>query len=143
MAATPALATVPELTYESMTGEELAVEVAALTGKSVEDVKNAGVQNTLVALHLSGEVPEDRHDLNRLSTGESFVRPTAFTRVRSEPNAAGVLVVDVPLEEANLTDWALASGLGTGNQTPSWECYAPECSHSLHRPEAHERPEPE
>ena len=29
----------------------------------------------LVALHMTGGVPEDRHDLIRLATGESFVRP--------------------------------------------------------------------
>ena len=34
----------------------------------------------------------------RLATGESFVRPTAFHRVTPDPNAPGVLVLDVPLE---------------------------------------------
>ena len=39
------------------------------------------MQSSLVALHLIGGVPETRQDLIRLATGESCVRPTAFTRV--------------------------------------------------------------
>ncbi|CAE7362841.1 unnamed protein product, partial [Symbiodinium sp. CCMP2456] len=97
MAASPTLSTVPELQYEEMTGEELAQQVANLMGMSVEEVKRDGVQTSLVALHGFGGVPEDRLDLIRPATGESFVRPTAFARVRPDPNAAGVLVVEVPL----------------------------------------------
>ena len=84
--------------YEEMTGEELAQTVADLSGMSLEEVKTDGVQTSLVALHLSGGVPEDRQDLIRLATGESFVRPTTFHRVTPDPNAPGVLVLDVPLE---------------------------------------------
>ncbi|CAE7396972.1 yqkD [Symbiodinium sp. CCMP2456] len=97
MAASPTLSTVPELRYEEMTGEELAQEVANLSGMTVEEVKSDGVQTSLVALHLSAGIPDNREDLIRLATGESFVRPTAFTRVHPDPNAAGVLVVEVPL----------------------------------------------
>ena len=102
--ATPTLETVPELRYEDMTGEELAQQVAELSGMTVSEVMTDGVQTSLVALHLSGGVPEDREDLIRLATGETFVRPTAFTRVHPAPNAAGgVMIVDVPMEDINLT----------------------------------------
>ena len=84
--------------YEEMTGEELAQTVADLSGMSLEEVKTDGVQTSLVALHMSGGVPEDRQDLIRLATGESFVRQTVFHRVTPDPNAPGVLVLDVPLE---------------------------------------------
>ena len=84
--------------YEEMTGEELAQTVADLSGMTLAEVKTDGVQTSLVALHLSGGVPEDREDLIRLATGESFVRPSTFHRVTPEPNAPGVLVLDVPLE---------------------------------------------
>ena len=84
--------------YEEMTGEELAQTVADLSGMSLEEVKTDGVQTSLVALHLSGGVPEDRQDLIRLATGESFVRPTTFHRATPDSNAPGVLVLDVPLE---------------------------------------------
>ncbi|OLQ14845.1 hypothetical protein AK812_SmicGene951 [Symbiodinium microadriaticum] len=84
--------------YEEMTGDELAQTVADLSGMSLHEVITDGVQTSLVALHMTGGVPEDRQDLIRLATGESFVRPTAFQRVNPDPNAPGVLVLDVPLE---------------------------------------------
>ena len=84
--------------YEQMTGDELAQTVADLSGMSLHEVITDGVQTSLVALHMTGGVPVDRQDLIRLATGESFVRPTAFQRVNPDPNAPGVLVLDVPLE---------------------------------------------
>ena len=84
--------------YEEMTGDELAQTVADLSGMSLHDVITDGVQTSLVALHMNGGVPEDRQDLIRLAHGESFVRPTAFQRVHPDPNAPGVLVLDVPLD---------------------------------------------
>ena len=48
--------------YEEMTGEELAQTVADLSGMSLEEVKTDGVQTSLVALHMSGGVPEDRQE---------------------------------------------------------------------------------
>ena len=84
--------------YEEMTGDELAQTVADLSGMSLHEVITDGVQTSLVALHMMGGVPEDRQDLIRLATGESFVRPTAFQRVNPDPNAPGVLVLDAPLE---------------------------------------------
>ena len=84
--------------YEEMTGDELAQTVADLSGMSLHDVITDGVQTSLVALHMNGGVPEDRQDLIRLANGESFVRPTAFQRVHPDPNAPGVLVLDVPLD---------------------------------------------
>ena len=79
--ANPSMPTVPEVRYESITGEQLAVDVAELSGMSVEQIRNDGVQAPLIALHLTEGIPEDRHGLIRLATGESFVRPTAFPRV--------------------------------------------------------------
>ena len=79
--ANPSTPTVPEIRYESITGEQLAVDVAELSGMSVEQMRNDGVQASLVALHLTEGIPEDRHDLIRLATGEPFVRPTAFHQV--------------------------------------------------------------
>ena len=76
--ANPTMPTVPEVQYEELTGEQLAVDVASLSGRTVEEVRTAGVQSSLVALHLTGGVPETRQDLIRLATGESLVRPTAF-----------------------------------------------------------------
>ena len=63
----PAMPTVPEVQYEELTGEQLAVEVALLSGRTVEEVRNDGVQSSLVALHLIGGVPETRQDLIRLA----------------------------------------------------------------------------
>ena len=90
------VATVPEVQYEELTGEQLAVEVASLSGRTVEEVRSDGVQSSLVALHLLGGVPETRQDLIRLATGESFVRPTAFVRVTAAPGA-NVLTVDAEI----------------------------------------------
>ena len=53
------------------------------------------MQATLVALHLTGALPEAREDLVRLATGESFVRPTTFARVR--PDTAAVLTVEADI----------------------------------------------
>ena len=98
--ANPAMPTVPEVQYEELTGEQLAVEVACLSGRTVEEVRNVGVQSSLVALHLIGAVPETRQDLIRLATGESFVRPTAFVRVTAAPGA-NVLTVDAEIGDGS------------------------------------------
>ena len=89
--ANPTMPTVPEVQYEELTGEQLAVDVASLSGRTVEEVRNAGVQSSLVALHLTGGVPETRQELIRLATGESCVRPTAFVRVKLIDAALGIL----------------------------------------------------
>ena len=102
--------TVPEIRYESITGEQLAVDVAALSGLSVEEIRSDGVQASLVAPHLTESIPEDRLDLIRLATGESFVRPTAFHRVTAAPGA-NVLTVDIEIGDDSPTDPPLA-----GNQ---------------------------
>ena len=47
--ANPAMPTVPEVRYEEMTGAQLAEEVASLSGRTVEEVRNDGVQSSLVA----------------------------------------------------------------------------------------------
>ena len=108
--------------YEDITGDELAQTVADLSGMSLHDVITDGVQTSLVALHLTGGVPEDRQDLIRLATGESFVRPTAFQRVHPDPNAPGVLVVDVPLDSMTgpeSIDVAMGIRSSTANVKPS------------------------
>ena len=72
------------------------MDVAALSGLTVEEVRSDGVQASLIALHLAGGVPETRQDLIRLATVESFVRPTAFERVTAAPGA-NVLTMDVEI----------------------------------------------
>ena len=69
----------PEHVIEAITGEQLAMDAAALTGRTVEEVRQEGVQTTLVALYMSGGVPESRLDLQRLAQGESFVPPATET----------------------------------------------------------------
>ena len=104
--ANPAMPTVPEVQYEEMTGEQLAVDVAALSGLTVEEVRSDGVQASLIALHLTVGVPETRQDLIRLATGESFVRPTAFERVTAAPGA-NVLTMDVEIGDDSSDDSSL------------------------------------
>eukprot|EP00439_Symbiodinium_sp_Y106_P076010 s1279_g15.t1 len=101
--ANPAMPTVPEVRYEELTGEQLAVDVAALSGLTVEEVRSDGAQASLVALHLTGDLPETRQDLIRLATGESFVRPTAFTRVTAAPGM-NVLTMDVEIGDDSSDD---------------------------------------
>eukprot|EP00439_Symbiodinium_sp_Y106_P067855 s4734_g11.t1 len=66
--ANPSTPTVPEIRYESITGEQLAVDVAELSGMSVEEIRSDGAQASLIALHLTEGIPEDRRDLIRLAT---------------------------------------------------------------------------
>ena len=99
-----------EVQYEAIAGEQLAVDVAALSGLSVEKIRSDGVQASLVALYLTESIPENRQDLIRLATGESFVRPTAFHRVTATPGA-NVLTVDVEIDNRVSNDPPLA-----GNQ---------------------------
>ena len=56
-----------------------------------------------MALHLTGDLPETRQDLIRLATGESFVRPTAFTRVTAAPGM-NVLTMDVEIGDDSSDD---------------------------------------
>ena len=104
--ANPAMPTVPEVRCEELTREQLAVNVAALSGLTVEEVRSDGVQASLVALRLTGELPETRQDLIRLATGESFVRPTAFTRVTAAPGT-NVLTIDVEIGDDSSDDSSL------------------------------------
>ena len=69
------LPTIPEVQYENMTGDQLATELSALTGRTVEQVKSEGVQATLVALHLTGALPEGREDPVRLARALSARLP--------------------------------------------------------------------
>ena len=69
----------PEHMIEAMTGEQLVIDLAALTGRTVEEVRQDRVQSTLVAPFMSGGAPEGRLDLQRLAQGESFVPPATET----------------------------------------------------------------
>ena len=42
--ANPTMPTVPEVQYEELTGEQLAHDLASLSGRSVTDIQNEGVQ---------------------------------------------------------------------------------------------------
>ena len=92
-----------EIRYEDLTAEQLVVDAAALSGRTVEELRESGVQSSLVALHLIGELPETRQDLIRLATGESLVRPTACQRVTAAPGA-NVLAVDIEFGDDSPTD---------------------------------------
>ena len=66
----------PEHVIEAITGEQLAMDAAALTGRTVEEVRQEGVQTTLVALYMSGGVPESRLYLQRLAFAHRSRLPT-------------------------------------------------------------------
>ena len=71
--ANPAMPTVPGVrSDEALTGEQLAVDVAALSGLAVEEVRSDGVQASLIALHLTGGVPETRQDLDPIGDWRIF-----------------------------------------------------------------------
>ena len=44
----------PEHLYEAITAEQLVIDIAALTDLTEDEVRQTGVQNNLVALHLAG-----------------------------------------------------------------------------------------
>ena len=73
--ANPTMPTVPEVQYEELTGEQLARDLASLSGRSVTEIQTDGVQVTLVTMNAVGELPFDKPDLMRLARGESYVRP--------------------------------------------------------------------
>eukprot|EP00439_Symbiodinium_sp_Y106_P044562 s8289_g5.t1 len=66
----------PEHLYEEITAEQLVIDIAAPTDLTEDEVRQTGVQNNLVALHLAGNVPEHRLDLQRLAQGETIIRPS-------------------------------------------------------------------
>ncbi|CAE7207760.1 unnamed protein product [Symbiodinium sp. CCMP2592] len=131
--AQPTMPTVPEVQCENITGEQLAVDLAVLTGRRVEDIRNEGVQSLLVALRLIGGVPENRQDLIRLATGESLVRPPAFVRVHAEPGAnalsgnqridAALGILPAPVNQPNVEQTACASAgvAPTPKLPPAWK----------------------
>eukprot|EP00439_Symbiodinium_sp_Y106_P080247 s176_g19.t1 len=99
--ANPSTPTVPEVQYEALNGEQLALDLSR--GRSVDEIVREGVHVTLILMHAAGELPFDRPDLLRLARGESHVRP--IEQVRITPVDGGrVLVVEgeiapsVPLE---------------------------------------------
>ena len=97
---------------EAISGEQLAIDSAALTGRAV---KQDGVQTTLVALFMSGGVPEDRMDLQRLAESEIFfVRPANETA--DPPTAAAEPVTGTAAIDAAL---GITAENGTGNTMPT------------------------
>ena len=71
--------------YEEMTGDELAQTVADLSGMSLHEVITDGVQTSLVALHMTGGVPEDRQDLIQTGDWRIFRSPDCLPE--SEPGS--------------------------------------------------------
>ena len=51
---------IPEERMEAIDVNELAEILAQLSGRTVEKIKNEGVQTTLVSLHLLGQIPGQR-----------------------------------------------------------------------------------
>ncbi|CAE7775887.1 unnamed protein product [Symbiodinium sp. CCMP2592] len=68
-----------------ITAEQLLIDVASLSDLTEEEVRQTGVQNSLVALHLAGNVPDDRPDLQRLAQGLSMIRPSAGPPMANVP----------------------------------------------------------
>ena len=83
----------PEHLYEEITAEQLVIDIAALTDLTGDEVRQTGVQNNLVALHLAGNVPEHRQDLQRLAQGETMIRPSG----PPVENATGPAAIDAAL----------------------------------------------
>ncbi|OLP76254.1 hypothetical protein AK812_SmicGene43836, partial [Symbiodinium microadriaticum] len=65
----------------------------------MDEIKNEGVQTTLVAMHMMGMIPEEHQGLYRLAMGESFVRPIATLGLQPEENvnASGPAQIDAAL----------------------------------------------
>ena len=79
--------------YEEITAEQLVIDIVALTDLTEDEVRQTGVQNNLVALHLAGNVPEHRVDLRRLAQGETMTRPSG----PPVENATGPAAIDAAL----------------------------------------------
>ena len=105
----------PEHVIEAITVEQPAIDLAELTGRTVEEVKNDGVHTTLVALPLFGGVPESRADLPRLAEGESFVRPATET---ADPPTGGNEAPTGPAE-IDAAALSMTASNGTGNSMPN------------------------
>ena len=69
------------------------IDIAALTDLTEDEVRQTGVQNNLVALHLAGNVPKYRQDLQRLAQGETMIRPSG----PPVGNATGPAAIDAAL----------------------------------------------
>ena len=82
--------------YEEIAAEQLVIDVAALSDLTEDEVRQTGVQNNLVALHLCGNVPEHRQDLLRLAQGLTVIRPTADPPMATAP-PTGPAAIDAAL----------------------------------------------
>eukprot|EP00439_Symbiodinium_sp_Y106_P027821 s7030_g3.t1 len=94
--------------YEEISAEQLVIDVAALSDltEDEDEVRQTGVQNNLVALHLCGNVPEHRQDLLRLAQGLTdllrlaqgltVIRPTADPPMATAP-PTGPAAIDAAL----------------------------------------------
>ena len=92
----------PEHLYEEITAEQLVIDIAALTDLTEDEVRQTGVQNNLVALHLAGNVPEHRQDLQRLAQGETMIRPSG----PPVENATGPAAIDAAHTNTGSVAWA-------------------------------------
>eukprot|EP00439_Symbiodinium_sp_Y106_P073096 s473_g13.t1 len=99
--ANPAMPTVPEVQYEALTGEQVAVDVAALSGLTVEEVRSDGVQASLIALHLTGGIGDDSSDDSSLHGNQQIdaalgIRPSPKTAPAPVPNAEHTASAGIP-----------------------------------------------
>ena len=51
------MTTVPEVRYEESTGEQLANDLAEISGRSVTDIQHESVHVTLIMMNAAGELP--------------------------------------------------------------------------------------
>ncbi|OLQ04031.1 hypothetical protein AK812_SmicGene12941 [Symbiodinium microadriaticum] len=79
---------IPEERVAATVGNELAEILPQLSARTVEEIKNEGVQTTVIAMHLMRQIPADPPDLRRLAIGESFVRPTVNVDPQPVENAS-------------------------------------------------------
>ncbi|CAE7514861.1 unnamed protein product [Symbiodinium sp. CCMP2592] len=84
------------LAKKEIAAEQLVIDVAALSDLTEDDVRQTGVQSNLVALHLCGNVPGHRQDLQRLAQGLTVVRPTADP-LAENASATGPAAIDAAL----------------------------------------------
>ncbi|CAE7812119.1 unnamed protein product [Symbiodinium sp. CCMP2592] len=86
----------PEHMYEEITAEQLVIDIAALSDLTEDEVRQTGVQSNLVALHLQGNVPENRQDLHRLARGLTIIRLPADPPLANAPTT-GLAAIDAAL----------------------------------------------
>ena len=102
--ADPTITTDPEVRYKELTGEQLAHDLARISGRNITDIQNEGVHMSLIMMNAAGELSFDRPDLLRLARGESYVRPIESAMMIAR-NGGRILAVEreiapsIPLQE--------------------------------------------